>query len=249
MEENLKKIESYLAQEMSPEEKIAFETECENNSELRGELELEVAMREEILHAGREKLRSILDDEYEKILAEENKKKPARMIWYYGFAAAATILILFLLWISFGPETQEPLFTEEFFAQYYQTPKIVDNFMGEANQDTKEEAIAKYEEGDFERAEELFLELMKENPQNDTLNFYVSIIELEKGNVSSAIERLSSFDFKSPRIQDQSEFYLGFAYLKMGEREKAIQIFEKIAKEEHHYFNDDEFRKMLMRIK
>ena len=91
------------------------------------------------------------------------------------------------------------------------------------------EAIELEKQKNFEKAKEVFNSLHVEKEKNPGLALYLSIAQLNTGDLDVAIKnldylaQLSNFSY-----QDEAKFHLAFAYLKSGERNKAKGLLHEL---------------------
>jgi tetratricopeptide (TPR) repeat protein len=99
-----------------------------------------------------------------------------------------------------------------------------------------EQAMAKYEAGEFAEASELFDQILKQDPQNQDALFYgaVSFLSLEKAN--KAINNLEKLQEIMPQTYEQdAQWYLSLAYLKKKKKAEAEKLLNEIIENEGHY--------------
>jgi len=109
-------------------------------------------------------------------------------------------------------------------------------------------AMETYQNREFDRAIELFEEVLAQDVSRMDANLMsgISKIETERyGDAATNFRRI--IDHRDNMFLDQAEWYLALSYLMTDETEKATALFEQIAGEEGTYRK--EARKILRKIR
>lgn len=107
-EQLYEKIEAYLAQEMSPESREAFEAELAGSVELRRELALHRRLHEELAKAGKARLRRQLEQLATEFPVQSGGNKGSHKgRWFLGLALAGGVAVLAWWWFSRQGEGQK----------------------------------------------------------------------------------------------------------------------------------------------
>ena len=89
-------------------------------------------------------------------------------------------------------------------------------------------AMVAYKEGKYQEAIGSWEKLYQNNPDNDSLNYFLGAAHLANSEAHKAIPYLENvFPQAESSFQQESLWYLGLAYLKSGEVEKAKEFLEK----------------------
>ena len=101
-----------------------------------------------------------------------------------------------------------------------------------------EKAIFLIKQKDFEGAKEIFNRLHVQKEKNPGLALYLSIAQLNTGDLDDAkknLEYLSNLNGFS--YQDEAKFHLAFTYLKSGERKKARNLLNNLVRSNSKFSN------------
>lgn len=99
-EQLYEKIEAYLAREMSPESREAFEAELAGSVELRRELALHRRLHEELAKTGKARLRRQLEQMAAEFPVQSGGKGSHKGRWFMGLALAVVLAVLAWWWFS-----------------------------------------------------------------------------------------------------------------------------------------------------
>lgn len=226
-------IEQYLANEMAPTEKAAFEKELRSNPELAEELKLSqnidsAIMRDDIIDL-RQKLVAAIDGSHSgktevKVVKMYNRK------WWY---AAASFLVLFSLATTLFLQTHRSISNDALFSQYYSSENIIDQTRGDQN---ILEAVIKFQEKDFASASALFKNILDKDDSNIAVWFYYGISNIETKNYDNSIKAFTTIINQSDNLYiEHAEWYLGLCYLKNNQKDKAIDQFSVVASNPDNY--------------
>lgn len=211
-------FESYLMHKMSLDEKKSFESSLTEDQNLHDYFQEFKALFEIVEEEG---LKSKLDgfhkaiDQETSAVVELKTSKPK-----FNYRIAASVAILFAIgvfWFLNQPNTNEKLFNE-----YYSQDPGLPTVMGSNDNYDFYEAMVDYKQGNYEIAINKWEKLLLEKPQNDTLNYFLGVSHLAKGNEKSAIAFLNKVAIsKESAFKKEARYYLGLAHLKKGELKKA----------------------------
>ena len=146
---------------------------------------------------------------------------------------AATIAVL---WITGYMVFKKEAPGEKIYRTYYEPFTHSSAFNGLYNSQDHAQAIKLYENGDYSEALLMFEQAIVDNPSNLALQFYYAMCHLELGNTGFAIadfQQLANSD--DPGFSAPSTWYLGLAYVKAGQKQKAGEVFEAISTSHHPY--------------
>ncbi|MCB0570505.1 MAG: hypothetical protein KDC66_12100 [Phaeodactylibacter sp.] len=148
-----------------------------------------------------------------------------------SIAAGATILIISALFVSLRHPSNEKL-----YAQYFEyLPSAIHEGGGARATSPKTmglraSAVQAYETGAYEDAEALARVYLEENPADQEMRFYFGLMLLGKGDAGSAIQHLEAVRTNPKPIEYErpATWYLGLAYLKRGQTDKASLLFKEL---------------------
>lgn len=225
------RIEKYLLDEMSGAERKDFEAILKTDAPLREEVELhrKVAetLRGEKIHDFRKTLQNV-DNQWERPIGKQSGGKVFRINWRRVLAVAASLALLVLAWQFFMVGS-----ADDPFLAHHEPYQMVLNQRSAADgvpdSDLLNTAIQQYSTGQFAEAANAFEQLYKNAPENIAYQFYQAAALLSAENTATAIPIFENILTKPDHLfLEQSRWYLGLAYLKNNEREKAAAIFKKI---------------------
>jgi len=220
-------IEQYLANEMAPSERSAFEKELRSNPELAAELKLSqnidsALLRDDIIDLRRKLIAAI---NASRIVKEEVPvvKMYARKWWY----AAASLVALFAVAATLFMQTNRAVSTDSLFTEYYNSENIVDQTRGDQN---IVEAVIKFQQKDFATASVLFKSILDADNTNIAVWFYYGISNIETKNYDNSIKAFNTIIKQNDNLYiEHAEWYLGLCYLKNNQKDKAIDQFVVVA--------------------
>jgi tetratricopeptide (TPR) repeat protein len=172
-------------------------------------------------------------NEPETDISRARKRGLSRTLRYTSASAAAIILIVILVRTLLPSNNPEKLFNT-----YYDPFKAISLVTRNSNQDLSEsyiQAVEKYRLGDYRGAAVGFSAAIERDNLAIEPRFFMGITELALGNFDQAIDLLSVVTESSAGFRKEAEWYLGLAYLRTGEKEKASACFEFLAQSPGSY--------------
>ena len=239
-EEKYNLIEKYLGQKMSAEERERFEAEIESDPIFKQELELhqEVAttLKGEKIH----ELRSVLTEVNQSWGTKKNEKKgKVRVINFRKVLAIAAVVLLLVVSYQVLFTGRASLSSEQLFADNFQPYQMLlsqRNISAEEKNLLLEAAIAAYSNGNFQNASTTFEQLIQLEPANISYQFYRAVSAIGANDNDTAIQLLKEIIAASDHpFTEQSQWYLGLAYLQKGDMEKASAAFNEIGTGQYKY--------------
>ncbi|MDN5201831.1 hypothetical protein QQ008_10670 [Fulvivirgaceae bacterium BMA10] len=239
MSEELENIEKYLSGTLNEEERKAFESRLESDTDFAKSVEaLRLAM-EGIHNFGlRQELKEIGAEMNEELLSF--KRKNPKRVWLFigGVAATLTILIAVLHYLS---QTSS---TTQLFQSYFQPyPNLITT--RSSDQSDIKEAFQNYSHQNFKEALKGFESAVLERNRNDTLLFYAGVSALADGTHEKAIDYLSALSEIKSEFNQQGNWYLALAYVLGDDIEEARQILNRIRPDEYEYRASRELLELL----
>jgi tetratricopeptide (TPR) repeat protein len=228
----------YLDGELDNDERVALEQRLAAEPSLKQELDtLELAMHAVSLSASEEKVKRI----HRQMVTERHEPKtkvvplfsrlPVRM-------AAAAVLVLvagFGWWVT---NTGADQIREDHFVAY-----TVSTSRGTAGAGTIEEMFDRKEYGSI-------IKYSEGNKINGKDSLLVALSFLELDQYGKAVDWLTALQDEK-ELRADADYYLGFAYLGMGDRSLALKVFESIKADPthlyHHMISDGMLRKIRFR--
>ncbi|PRY89865.1 tetratricopeptide repeat protein [Mongoliibacter ruber] len=219
-QEEFERIEQYIFGNISAEESDAFELEMESDNDLRKKY-LEV----KTIISGLEEaaLREDLEIFHKEMEAPTQRITTNRSINYWPWAAAAAIFLCIVaaVWTIYPPTPSH----ERLFAQFYQEDPGLITAMSSASNYEFDRAMVDYKSGKYEEAIVRWEKLIQNNPENDTLQYFLGASNLALKKADPAIFYLNSFVSKEESaFYEDATWYLALAYLLGGKVDEAINM-------------------------
>jgi tetratricopeptide (TPR) repeat protein len=144
---------------------------------------------------------------------------------FVRYLVAASFLLLLAMsawWFA----TQRPAHTKLFAAYFTPDPGLITPMSADADY-MFYEAMVDYKLHDYDKAIPKWESLLPHKPDNDTLNYFIGVAELARGNADTAIPYLQFVSTQKESIfGDDAFFYLGMAHLKLGHLTEAAESLE-----------------------
>ena len=215
-EKEFERIEKYLMGNLSPNELHQFELELQDDSNLQAKVEEVKYLLKGIETAS---LKSQLNQFHEELVpSKEISKSASTQSRAPIYAIAAVFVALLGLFLFFNTESE----SEKLFAKHFVPDPGLPTTMGTTDNFKFYDGMVNYKQEDFKTALDKWNPLLEKNPKNDTLRYFIGVAYLANGDDQKAItdlERLLNSEPKS--FKNETAFYLGMAYLKLDNIEKA----------------------------
>ncbi len=157
--------------------------------------------------------------------------KVRRLSWLKRVAAIGLVIVM-ASYFLFQRTNADRLFAEHFEppqSHYYQATR------GSTDLDALSLAFAPYEAGKFELAYDRIMDIKTQYPDKPDLLFFAAISKLASGDAGAAIHMLKeclSLDHRT--TGDHAAWYLGLAYLKLGDSHLAKESFNQVLDSSPH---------------
>ena len=230
-------IDSYLRSEMDESALSSFEAEMLTNSGLAAEVvfhkEVQLAVGEMEVITLRGGLGDISRDGANENIRILGITSPKRRLLFWS--AAASIAVLFALSALMQPTGYSD---QDLYGSYYQPYRNGTNISRSASTSSNvlSAAILEIDKGDYQTALEM-LKIVSANKQDSfSASFYSGEAYRALGDYKSAIASYTEVIRQGDNLLvEQSEWYKGLCYLKMNEREKAVNQFKAIVSRKGYY--------------
>lgn len=142
------------------------------------------------------------------------KRIKPNLIWY---AAAILVISFGIFWMVDHKDNSEKIFAKHF------TPDIgLPLRMSTANASGFYEGMLDYKQENYTAAIEKWQILVKTNPENDTLNYFLGVANLALGNSAVSLKYLGNQErFQQGIFKDDAAFYAALANIKEGKFKEA----------------------------
>ncbi|GAB5527666.1 MAG: hypothetical protein Roseis2KO_55380 [Roseivirga sp.] len=216
-------IERYLQHDLQGDELTRFEQALQQDESLVAEVNLQRSVQQLLVEEDVQALDKQLTDLRKDYGAETPKLLPFRKIWF----AAAAVLMLSIAYIGFFMQA-DPLSGEEAFTTYFE-PYPADNAVRSDDDSLKlsqmYQGLEAYERADYGEAMTLLQPLLKESIR---ARFYYGVSQLAIGETERAIATLAEMSNEDSIYEDPAAWYSALGLLKLGEREQAVNLLERI---------------------
>jgi tetratricopeptide (TPR) repeat protein len=226
-------IDRYLHQELSPEEKMAFEQRLQTDVEFAEAYQLyssiETTMQnntEGDATAFRESLQPL----QKKYFTTESKKKgKLKRLIYIVIAAAAIFIFVFTL-LPIGKPTSKT--GEALYAEYAQYDKVDATIRGGSVDTIFAAAATLFNEKNYSEAIVFFEKIKAEKPE---AMFYAAVCQLEIKNYTTAINNLDVLINGTTAYREKAVWYKALAYLKQNNKQQGKQQLQLIKENSPYY--------------
>jgi len=153
-------------------------------------------------------------ENYNSTLMLKNKKTKSNAIWYA--MAAVLVVLLGIFWMM---NTNSP---EKIFAKNFKPDIGLPLKMGTTNSYNFYEGMLDYKQENYTDAISKWQDLWKENPESDTLNYFLGVAHLAQGNAPKALVFLENQEkFQQSYFEEDAAYYAALAKIKEGKFEDA----------------------------
>lgn len=222
-------IHAYLDGSLEEAERRAFEEAMEKDELLRKEVSLHREVDSALGETDILNLRSKLKTIHKKVTEPENEARILRMKPRQAVAAVAAVAILLIgsAWV-FNMITNPAMSGDQLYEMYYQPDDAVMVMRSGSATDSESmlvEALRKYESDDFEGA----LQLFKKDKSNLMVHFYSGLAYMEIEHFNEAIRSFQTIlDDQQNLFIEQAMWYQGLCYIKIGQTDKAKEVFSEL---------------------
>lgn len=160
-------------------------------------------------------------NEWHQTVSTHDHVIPMRQNFTSKALIAASLLLLIALgtWWMIRPSHEEKL-----FAKYYHPDPGLPTLMSLSEQYEFDKAMVDYKSKDYDKALQSFQNLLIENPNNDTLNFFIAQIFLAQNQAEKAIPYFEKVISDSNSIFTKDAYwYLGLEMLRQQRKDIALK--------------------------
>lgn len=240
----LERIDRYLQDEMSSEEKAQFEQELANDPYLREEVAIERRLRfalenleeDQLRHELREsnktlnQIRASTPIDFENHATATKHGKLFKLISnnkkYLSLAGILLMAVICTYFLLYQQKSSDYLFT-----QYYEKPPntiAVDTRHGANANNELKTLMLNYEKGHYQSTLIKADQYLEDHPEKSQVRFYRGIVHLELGQHHQAIEDLKTALENANTYRDRSLWFLALAYLAKDQQDKAKQTLKSL---------------------
>lgn len=234
--EEYAQLEDYLDAKLQGEELRAFESRLGQDESWVFKLEQVKFLREGIEASA---MKSQMDIFHKEMNLSNVPTRAIHKVWPWAAAACFLLVLAAGAWLA-GLFTSD---SERLFQAYYEKDSGLIAVMSKSENYEFERGMVDYKSDDYSGALGFWLPLLESNPQNDTLQYFVSLSYLEKkdfaegklllqhviNDPSSEFQKDAAWYFGLTMVK-QGEFQEAIPYLKLSERKEAEELIQKIYK-------------------
>ncbi len=225
LQEELDQIDRFIRDEMSADEKGEFIKKLNSDPELKKKVD---DVREIALAIETENVKSELKSVHDELYGEEESS--TNRVWLISIAASIAVVLGFSLWYFTQPDLNE-----ELYAEYVFTDPGLPVPMSATDTYDFYDAMVDYKTEDYEMAIEKWVELLEDEPENDTLLYYIGASHFNVGDGESAGQFLEKVSSSSSMFRYKAEYLLVLLDLKNNDVESVLNIEPK---EESPFFEN-----------
>lgn len=227
-------VKKYLANELSPQERNAFEQEMENDPFLMEAIEGLSMVNNQWSMDAIEKVEEEVNHKIDMKINEPKKGKVVSMSFFRYAAAACIIGIIGFASYKMIFVTKQ-LDEQAIYASYFKPLTNPDaTVRGENGATDESQAIQAYEKEDYFEAVNAYQKLVANNPDNVKNNLFLGISFLGTNQPKKAIDVLNKIT-TSEEFHFDIQWYLALAYIKNKELQNAQTTLSNLTKEENYY--------------
>jgi hypothetical protein len=159
--------------------------------------------------------------------------KRSLLVRYVSLSAAAVIGVFIFLRTVLPSADPEKLYNS-----YYKPFNVISTVTRSATSnepDRYSSSIERYKLGDYQNAAIGFSDVILKDTSVIAPRFFMGVTQLAMGNYNQAVNLLSAISGRSSEYHKEAEWYLGLAYLKTGDKEKAARCFELLSQSPGFY--------------
>ncbi|MHA7130512.1 tetratricopeptide repeat protein [Algoriphagus namhaensis] len=174
-------------------------------------------------------LKTVLEDIHLKSFPAPAAKSSPIPSWLWGVAASVAILLVG--WLGFQKLFSDP--NQVLFEAYYQTDPGLITAMSGTDSYEFDRGMVDYKEGKYQEALARWQPLLSENPESDTLLYFVAMAQLETQDTESSQQYLEKLiALESSAFEPDAQWYLALILLQKGEVERAQSLLSALDRPE-----------------
>lgn len=152
----------------------------------------------------------------------------------YGWLKVAAVLVPLIGISSYFLVNKENKF-DNLYSNYYEKELGLPVTLSNENDKVFNEAMNLFRDEDYNSSLQGFRELLLEQPNNDTLHYFIGVCLLEKGNLLEAKNELT-YNFQNSFFKEKATYHLALVYLKLEQLKESKILLQEISKNENHRY-------------
>lgn len=223
------KIQTYIDNQMSVEERLAFEVLMDKDVELKKEVNGLMELNSHLLAAGHDSFKAEVNQWEQKYVQRQRRTKVFSIL-----AIAASVAVVFFIAKFYINESS--LNERELYAGYFTPYQDMILSRGETvdNESILFKGMTAYNDQNYAVAAELLEQYRINNKSDKATALYLAISQTELGRFEPA-KRNFEIAIQEPLFSQQAEWYLALMYIKKGDHLKAQNVLKSISNNSYHY--------------
>lgn len=149
----------------------------------------------------------------------------------FAVLSTAAVLGLFLLVKSLTPTSPVKIY-DSYYTPFAAMSSVT---RGTNTATTFDAAVAAYKNSRYSEAAVVFDGLVKSDPASGSSEFFLGLSQLALADYTMALKHLETVAAKQGEYNKEARWYLGLAYLKVSEKDKAAACFRELASSDGYY--------------
>ena len=229
-QEEFERIEIYLNNQLTPNEKLAFEKAIQEDPSLAKKVDevkqlllgIEAAALKNDLDSFHEEIHPVRKLHTKPLQVDKSSKNSKNMVLVYSIAAAI-VVILGIFWFMKDSNTPDKL-----FAKHFTPDPGLPTVMSTTSEYSFYEGMVDYKRKEYDVAIEKWKKLIPEKQNNDTLDYFLGVAYLAEGDAKTSLEYLEPAQkFSNGIFKEDAYYYVALAKLKTGELEEAKKLLKE----------------------
>jgi tetratricopeptide (TPR) repeat protein len=226
-------VEKYLLDELSEEERSAFEKIAQEDQDLKRRIDEHRVLIDGLRKGFNRELKHMLREEESKIQPTEARKKERFLSLRNPWMIAASVSLLLVAGVVFLPWNN--VSGEAIYDKYYQTYPNILNPVTRSGQPEKS-GFWYYEAADYKNALMKFEQDLSKNPDHPGLNFYAGISQIELQQYRAALASLHKVvKADDAALSKPALWYIALVNLKTGRKKAASKALKTLSAGEDTY--------------
>lgn len=223
-QEEFERIEAYLNHSLSKEDLLSFENRLQNEKGLATKVEdIKTVLTGIEVQALKEQLDKFHDEMPSTVKDTDVFEPKVKYLQWRKIAVAATLIIAAGSFWFLNRNSNEQL-----YAEFYSPDPGLPTTMSSTDNYEFYKAMVSYKQGHYKDAISTWTNQLKTKVANDTLNYFVGSALLADKKESEAISYLKEVTNNDDSVfKNDAFYYLGLAYLKNDNLEKAREYLQK----------------------
>ncbi len=229
-QEKFERIENYLNNEITADEKLAFEKAIQEDPSFAKKVDevkqlllgIEAAALKNDLDSFHEEIHPVRKLHTAPLHVNKSSKNSKNMVLVYSIAAAI-VVVLGIFWFMKDSNTPDKL-----FAKHFTPDPGLPTVMSTTSEYDFYEGMVDYKRKKYDVAIEKWKKLLPEKQNNDTLDYFLGVAYLAEGDAETSLEYLEPAQkFSKGIFKEDVYYYVALAKLKTGELDEAKKLLKE----------------------